>query len=137
MSPDATSVARGGYVGPRAARTRYAWRVSRKDPNSKVPWVETLEEASTDSLLYVDERGQVGSPRRQRTRTALYWAGVAAVMSAYTGLFWKLGGPIGLAVGGLLTAMLARHIPAWERSSGRWRWWRRADSMKRRGCFAG
>jgi len=76
---------------------------------------ERLEEASVGSLVYVDARGQVQSPARYRRLTAVYVLGLAASVAALNAFYWAIGGPIGLAVGGAMTLLLARHLPAWAR----------------------
>jgi hypothetical protein len=76
---------------------------------------ERLEDASVGSLVYVDARGQVRSPSRYRRLTALYLLGLGGTLCAVNWLYWAIGGPIGLAVGGAMTVLLARHLPAWSR----------------------
>jgi tetratricopeptide (TPR) repeat protein len=87
-------------------------RVSRKLLAPQVPFAETLEAASVGSLVYVDERGQVRSHRLYRKRVGLRLAGALAAMTGYTGILWMMGGPAGLVVGGLLTLLITRNLPA-------------------------
>lgn len=76
---------------------------------------ERLEDASANSLIYIDARGQVRSPSHYKRLTAVYFSGFAVVMSALTGFYWVIGGPTGLVVGAGLTALMLRHLPAWGR----------------------
>lgn len=87
-------------------------RVSQKLLAPQVSFAETLEDASVGSLVYVDERGQVRSPRIYQRRFGLRMAGAVVAMSGYTGILWMMGGPAGLVVGGLLTLLIARNLPA-------------------------
>ncbi|HVZ87997.1 MAG TPA: hypothetical protein VHG72_13585 [Polyangia bacterium] len=76
---------------------------------------DSLVEAGPRSLVYVDERGQVRSIAAYRRRMARVLVGGGGFMAAVTVLYWQIAGPTGLAVGGALTVMMMRHVPAWVR----------------------
>jgi len=74
-----------------------------------------LEDADVGSLVYVDERGQVQSPNRYRNSTVARLAGLGLFVAGATWLYWSIGGPVGLLVGGALAFVVFRHWPAFFR----------------------
>jgi tetratricopeptide (TPR) repeat protein len=69
---------------------------------------DSFESAEAGALVYVDERGQVVAAR-ERTRSALAQYGTLAVLLGATNwLYWSVGGPLGLAVGGAVTLLILR-----------------------------
>jgi len=86
--------------------------VSDKPLAARVPIAESLEEASVGSLIYVDQRGQVRSANQYKQRVTLTTAGTVVAMAAYTGILTMVGGPIGFAVGGAFSLLVARNLAA-------------------------
>ena len=78
-------------------------------------FANSLTEATPGSLLYVDARGQVQSGRVYGRHLTRYLVGVGAGMTLVTAFYWAVGGPSGLAVGGVLTLFLLRGLPALRR----------------------
>jgi tetratricopeptide (TPR) repeat protein len=69
---------------------------------------DNFEEAEAGALVYVDERGRVVATR-ERARSALKQYGALGVLLGATNwLYWSMGGPAGLAVGGMLTLLILR-----------------------------
>ena len=75
---------------------------------------DTLAEATAGSMVYVDERGQVRSARVYGRRVSGYLLGLGLGMTVATAYFWTVGGPVGLAVGGAMTLLLLRNVPAFQ-----------------------
>jgi hypothetical protein len=71
---------------------------------------ESLEDAKVGSLVYVDQRGQVRPFSQFRTQNALRTAGFLGVLGACTWVFWGVGGPVGLAVGGGFGLLYAAQV---------------------------
>jgi tetratricopeptide (TPR) repeat protein len=70
----------------------------------------TLASARRNELVYVDKKGQVRSPTRFRIRQAVSY-GLVGALGVGTPLFYgSLFGPIGLAGGLVVTALLGRGI---------------------------
>jgi tetratricopeptide (TPR) repeat protein len=69
---------------------------------------DSFEAAEAGALVYVDERGRVVAAR-ERTRSAVAQYGTLAVLLGATNwLYWSVGGPVGLAVGGAVTLLILR-----------------------------
>jgi hypothetical protein len=69
---------------------------------------DSFEEAEAGALVYVDERGRVVATR-ERARSAMKQYGALGVLLGATNwLYWVMGGPAGLAVGGTLTLLIVR-----------------------------
>jgi tetratricopeptide (TPR) repeat protein len=72
------------------------------------PAADSFEEAEAGALVYVDERGRVVATR-ERARSALKQYGALGVLLGATNwIYWTMGGPAGLAVGGTLTLLILR-----------------------------
>ncbi len=69
---------------------------------------DNFEAAQAGALVYVDERGRVVAAR-ERSRSALaQYGSLAVLLGATNWLYWSMGGPVGLAVGGTLTLLIVR-----------------------------
>jgi tetratricopeptide (TPR) repeat protein len=69
---------------------------------------DRFEDAQAGALVYVDERGRVVATR-ERTRAALrQYAGLGALLAGTNWLYWAMGGPAGLAIGGTFTLLILR-----------------------------
>ena len=73
---------------------------------------DRFEDATVGSLVYVDERGQVQSSGRYRRDTVARFAALGVFLGAANGLYWTIGGPAGLVIGGGLTFLVLRQVPA-------------------------
>jgi tetratricopeptide (TPR) repeat protein len=76
------------------------------------PFAESLEDATAGTMLYVDARGQVRPSQQYRRRVVLGVAGAAIAMGGYTAALTFVGGPIGFAVAGVFSLLVARNLAA-------------------------
>jgi tetratricopeptide (TPR) repeat protein len=86
--------------------------VSDKSLTRPVQIADRLEDAKVGSLVYVDERGQVQSSGRYRRDTVVRFAALGVFLGAANWLYWAIGGPAGLVIGGGLTFLVLRQVPA-------------------------
>jgi tetratricopeptide (TPR) repeat protein len=82
--------------------------VPRETPRFEL--APTLADARPTSLVYVDKRGQVRSPTRFRVRQAISYGLVGAVGVGTPIFYGSLFGPVGLAAGLVVTALLGRGL---------------------------
>src|SRR5437868_3057883 len=81
---------------------------SGEDTAGAAAAADSFEEAEAGGLGYVDERGRVVATR-ERARSAMKQYGALGVLLGATNwLYWVMGGPAGLAVGGTLTLLIVR-----------------------------
>jgi hypothetical protein len=69
-----------------------------------------FESAQAGALVYVDERGRVVAARERARSAAAQYGTLAVVLGATNWLYWSMGGPIGLAMGGTLTLLILRQV---------------------------
>src|SRR5262245_10722341 len=69
-----------------------------------------FESAEAGALVYVDERGRVIAARERARSAAAQYGTLAVVLGATNWLYWSMGGPLGLAVGGTLTLVIVRQV---------------------------
>jgi tetratricopeptide (TPR) repeat protein len=75
-------------------------------------FAESLEDATAGTMLYVDARGQVRPSEQYRRRVALGVAGAVIAVAGYTTALTFVGGPIGFAVAGVFSLLVARNLAA-------------------------
>jgi len=71
---------------------------------------DDFEAAEAGALVYVDERGRVIAARERARSAAAQYGTLAVVLGATNWLYWSMGGPVGLAVGGTLTLLILRQV---------------------------
>ena len=76
---------------------------------------DSFENATAGALVYVDERGQVRSPAHYRRRGAAYVSAGAITWGALNWLLYAGFGPVGLAIGGVMTFVMGREVVPWFR----------------------
>jgi hypothetical protein len=69
-----------------------------------------FEAAEAGALVYVDERGRVIAAGERNRSAAAQYGTLAVVLGATNWLYWSMGGPLGLAVGGTLTLLILRQV---------------------------
>ena len=77
-------------------------------------FAESLEDATSGTMLYVDARGQVRPSEQYRRRVVLGVGGAVVAMGVYTAVLSYVGGPIGFAVAGVFNLLVARNLAAWR-----------------------
>jgi len=83
------------------------------DPPRRI--ADSLTEATSGSMIYVDARGQVRSARAYGRQLTRYVLGVGAGMTVVTAFYWAVGGASGLVVGGALSLLFLRNVCVFQR----------------------
>lgn len=77
-------------------------------------FAESLEDATSGTVLYVDARGQARPSEQYRRRVVLGVGGAAVAMGVYTAALSYAGGPIGFVVAGVFNLLVVRNLAAWR-----------------------